>query len=204
MEKLIFLIVILNPFSQVIYLDGLISSLTGRDFVKLHFKASLLCLGILVLFGLLGDPIMKNVFQVSLSSLQIFGGIIIMYVAHQYITSGAPENLFDSKKISELPPAISMPYIIGPGSIWVSILIGREYSMPLTIAIICGALAINSLFITIYTIVYKKLKTRHIPFLGKFFTILMRTNALFIGAIAIEMILKGISSAVIDFGFIRK
>jgi len=204
MDKLIFLIVILNPFSQVIYLDGLISSLTGRAFVKLHFKATMLCVGVLILFGLLGDPIMKNVFQVSLSSLQIFGGIIIMYVAHKYITAGPSENLFDSKQIAELAPKISMPYIIGPGSIWISILIGREYQPHMAIAIICGALAINSLFVAIYTIVYKKLKTHHIPFVGKFFTILMRTNALFIGAIAIEMILKGISTAVIDFGILKR
>jgi small neutral amino acid transporter SnatA (MarC family) len=62
--------------------------------------------------------------------------------------------------------------MVGSGTIWLSILIGRAY--------------------------FTHLKAQSETLLGKYFSILMRTMALFIGAIGVEMIFSGIEQALIN------
>jgi small neutral amino acid transporter SnatA (MarC family) len=106
--------------------------------------------------------VLKNVFQVRLGSLQVFGGLINLFIAYRYITVGPGSNLLFRGNISDLAPTIS----------WLSILIGRAY--------------------------FTHLNAQSETLLGKYFSILMRTMALFIGAIGVEMIFSGIEQALIN------
>ncbi len=123
MELFILMLVILNPFAQVLYLKNLIDELSLRDFATVHFKASVLSLGVYIVFVLIGMPLLNDVFQVRLAALEIFGGIIIMGIAYRYITAGSGSNLLFRGDIGELTPEISLPYMVGPGTIWVSLMI---------------------------------------------------------------------------------
>jgi multiple antibiotic resistance protein len=157
-----------------------------------------LSLGVFALFVLVGDPVLKNVFQVRLGSLQVFGGLINLFIAYRYITVGPGSNLLFRGNISDLAPTISLPYMVGPGTIWLSILIGRAYQWPLAIGLVSGVLAINMLFVLAAMLSFTHLKAQSETLLGKYFSILMRTMALFIGAIGVEMIFSGIEQALIN------
>jgi len=187
-----FMLIILNPFAQVLYLSELMREMSCRDFATVHIRASLLSFGVFALFVLFGDMLLHNVFQVRLASLQIFGGMIILYVAYRYFAAGPGSNLLFRGNITDLAPSISLPYMIGPGTIWTSILIGREFTWWVALLMVAGVLAINMAFVIIVQIVFDKLQSRRETLIGKYFAILMRTNALFIGAIAVEMILRGL------------
>ena len=139
---------------------------------------------------------MKIVFQVRLASLQIFGGIIMLFIAFQYIIKGPGSNQLFKGDISEMAPNISLPYMIGPGTIWVSILIGRKFNTVLCLSMIASVLLINFVFLLLYHQLHYRLRKKGNTIVTKYFSILMRTNALFIGAIAIEMLVTGIETII--------
>jgi len=64
MKETILLLVLLNPFSQVLYLMDLMKQLTWREFVIVHIRASWLSFGIFALFAVCGELVMNHVFQV--------------------------------------------------------------------------------------------------------------------------------------------
>ncbi|GMW03677.1 MAG: hypothetical protein AMXMBFR84_48110 [Candidatus Hydrogenedentota bacterium] len=192
MHLAVMMLVILNPFSQVLYLRELMGTLSFREFASVHLKATLLSLGVFAVFILAGDLLLQRVFQIQLGSLQIFGGMINLYVAYRFITVGPGSNLLFRGNIADLAPQISLPYMVGPGMIWMSILMGRTYPKVFAVLLVCSVLAFNMAFVLAVKAAFQHLKEQSETMLGKYFAILMRTMALFIGAIGVEMILKGI------------
>lgn len=190
-KHFVFMLVMINPFAQLVYLSGLMSEMGSTQFRSVHLKASLLSFSVFLLFALIGEWLINDVFQVRISSLQIFGGLIMLYIAYRYITEGAGSNLLFRGDISDLAPQISLPYMVGPGTIWLSIEISRNLHVVTAIAVIFLVLLINFIFIIFVQHYYRHLEGSKETLFGKYFAILMRTNALFIGAIAIEMILRG-------------
>jgi len=112
---------------------------------------------------------------------------------------GSGSNLLFRGDITDLAPKISLPYMVGPGTIWVSILIGSEYNLLFSLGIIASVLLVNFVFLALYQLVQYRLSGRRETMIAKYFAILMRTNALFIGAIAVEMIVKGTESLARDY-----
>lgn len=196
MQEFLLMLVILNPFAQTLYLSELMQRLRPKEFVGVHFRATMLSYGVFILMAVSGDFLMTTVFQVRLASMQIFGGLIMLYIAYRYVTQGAGSNLLFRGDISELAPQISLPYMVGPGTIWVALLIGREYSVPFAFGIIAAVLAVNFVVLVAYHLATDRLSIVSETMLGKYFAILMRTNALFIGGVAVEMIVSGIESYV--------
>jgi small neutral amino acid transporter SnatA (MarC family) len=195
MRLFLFMLVILNPFAQVLYLGELMRAMETRPFAAVHLRASLLSYGVFALFALAGDFLLNDVFQVRLASLQIFGGLVILYIAYRYVAFGAGSNLLFRGDIKDLAPNISLPYMVGPGTIWISILLGRQFPWWEALAMIGGVLLINMVFVVFVQWLFGRLATHKETLLGKYFAILMRTNALFIGAISMEMILRGLQEA---------
>jgi small neutral amino acid transporter SnatA (MarC family) len=195
MKLFLFMLVMINPFAQVVYLHDLMTKLSFRDFAQIHLRATLLSLGVFALFAVAGETILNSVFQVRLAALQIFGGLIMLYVAHRYITNGAGSNLLFNGDISTLSQEITLPYMVGPGTIWVSILIGHSFPVHIALLILTACVTINMIFVVSVRGIYARLESKKETFLGKYFSILMRVNALLIGAIAVEMILRGIETA---------
>ncbi len=165
------------------------------EFARVHFRASLLSFGVLALFVVAGDFILKDVFQVRLESLQIFGGLVILYIAYRYVAVGPGSNRLFRGEITDLAPNISLPYMVGPGTIWMSILIGRNFHWWVGLPMVAGVLALNLVFVVLVQRRYGRFAAHRETLVGKYFAILMRTNALFIGAIAMEMILTGLQAA---------
>ena len=195
MHLFLFFMVILNPFAQVLYLTDLIKQLTLREFAAVHIRATLLSLGVFLLFAYTGDFLLETVFQVRLASLQIFGGIIMLVIAYRYVVIGPGSNLLFRGDINDLAPEISLPYMVGPGTIWTSIMIGRECTPYTATGMIAAVLIINTLFVIFVKTVFAQLEAQKETLLGKYFAILMRTNALLIGAISVEMIVLGLRDA---------
>jgi len=197
MNEFMLMLVILNPFSQLLYLQDLINGLPPKEFVPVHLKASLISLSIFILFSLVGENyIMRYVFQIRLASLQIFGGIIMLFIAFQYIINGPGSNLLYKGNISELAPNISLPYMVGPGTIWISILIGKKFDFSKSLLIISAVIALNFILVVAYQQVQYRLHSSRNTVIGKYLAIFMRTNALFIGAIAVEMLISGIENVI--------
>jgi len=185
--------VILNPFSQVLFLWGLMTSMSWREFAGIYARASLLSFGVYALFALTGDMLFREVFQVRVDAFRIFGGLIVFIISLRYFTQGGGSAQFFQGKATELATSISIPFMVGPATIWVSMEIGRTLAAPMDVLLIGAVLTVNFVIMTVAQLFLSRMKRNTESLVGAYFTILMRTNALFIGAIGIEMILAGLA-----------
>ena len=168
------------------------SSMTWRRFAAVYARASLLSFGVYALFALTGDFLFLDVFRVRVEAFRIFGGVIVFIIALRYFTQGSGSNQFFQGKPTELASSISIPFMVGPATIWVSMVIGRNLPAPNAVLHIAAILLINYLGVVISHRFLSHLDSLRDSLAGAYLTILMRTNALFIGAIGVEMILAGI------------
>jgi small neutral amino acid transporter SnatA (MarC family) len=192
MKLFLLMLIILNPFSQVLYLRELFERMRLREFLRVHLWASGYSFTIFVIFAAFGEPILSDLFQIRLGSLRVFGGLINLYVAYRYVTAGAGSTRLFEGDIADLAPRIALPYMVGPGMLWVSILIGEEYGIAAGSGVIAGVLAANMVFVlAAYGIFRRAEKDRETAF-TKLFAMLMRIMALFVGAVGVEMIVGGL------------
>lgn len=195
MKHLLLMLVLINPFAQILYLRELIDDMSPGEFIKTHLYASIMSGAIFFLFALSGEFLLENIFQIKLYSLQIFGGMIMLLVAYRYVMSGPGSNNFIRGDITDLAPQISLPYIVGPGTLWVSIQAGSDYGYIKAFAVIIAVLFINFTLIITYQYIVYITRTSGSMRITKYFGILMRTNAFFIGAVAVEMLVTGLRKA---------
>lgn len=187
--------VVLNPFSQALFLWELMRSSSRREFAGVYGRASLLSWGVYALFALTGEFLFIEVFQVRIDAFRIFGGLIVFIISVRYFTDGGGSAQFFRGKATDVATSISIPFMVGPATIWVSILIGRALPAPLDVLTIAAVLLANFAVVSVAQMFVNKFDDSRESLLGSYFTILMRTNALFIGAIGIEMILAGLEGA---------
>jgi multiple antibiotic resistance protein len=186
------LLIIINPFSQMVYLSKLMDESTKRDFLIIYFQATLMSLIICVLFAFVGELVLYDIFQVSLSAMRIFGGILILSVAYVFIMRGSEGIKLFQGHVSEIAQQIMLPLMIGPGVIWMCVKIGETYSGPISALIIALGLILNALLVFTYYIFYKDARGVVAVAMKKYFGIIMRLNAFMMGAVSVEMILSGI------------
>ena len=130
LQLALYFLVILNPFSQILFLGDLMSSMTGRRFAAVYGKASLLSFGVYALFALTGDFLFIDVFRVRVEAFRIFGGVIVFIIALRYFTQGQGSNQFFQGKVSDVASSISIPFMVGPATIWVSMVMGGTSRLP--------------------------------------------------------------------------
>lgn len=181
----------LNPFSQVLYMRELIDRLRFKTFAATYGKASLYSFIIFIVFAAVGERLLENVFQVRLGSLQVFGGLVTLWVAYRFITAGEGSTMLFRMDKDDLAPDISLPYMVGAGTLWVSILAGRTYPIWMSTGLIAGVLAVNLVFVLACFSAFKSARDHRETGFVKYFAILMRVMALFIGAVGVEMIFGG-------------
>lgn len=184
--------VVLNPFSQALFLWELMRSSSRSEFAGVYARASLLSWGVYALFALTGEFLFIDVFQVRIDAFRIFGGLIVFIISLRYFTGAGGVAQFFRGEATEVATKISIPFMVGPATIWISILIGRALPAPWDVLIIAGVLLVNFVIVCLAQMVVTRFGDSRDSLVGSYFTILMRTNAFFIGAIGIEMILAGL------------
>lgn len=192
MNLFMLMLIILNPFSQVLYLRELFDQMRLREFLVVHFWASFYSFTIFMVFALVGEPLLSDVFQIRLGSLRVFGGLINLFVAYRYITAGEGSTQLFQGDVSDLAPKITLPYMVGPGMLWVSILIGDTQGMLLGTGTIAGVLAVNMAFVSCAYGLFRRAEGVRETAFAKYFAVLMRIMALFVGAVGVEMLVGGL------------
>lgn len=192
MDLFLLMLIILNPFSQVLFLRELFNALSFQTFIGVHLRASLYSFTIFAVFVLFGDPILQEIFQVRLGSLRVFGGLVNVFVAYRYMTVGEGSVLLFKGNVAELVPNITLPYMVGPGMLWVSIMMGRVHPVPIALAMIVGVLTINMVFVLMAYGVFRHAGTEQENGFAKHFAVMMRMMALFVGAVGVEMFVGGL------------
>ncbi len=176
------LFAIMDPLAAIPALLDVISPLNERDALKLINRASIAIFLLLTIFSTIGGYILF-VFGISISSLRIAAGVILMATAiDTLITGHKPEKIVAGEYL--IVP-IATPLIVGPGTMTLLIASSRLYGILSTV------MASYMAFIYTYTILRFSNKITRLA--GKtFIQGLGRFMSIIIASFAVEMFIGGI------------
>ena len=193
LSSIIEILVMLNPFALFLYLEPIRKDLSHKSFMLVIFKATLISLFICLAFYFSGDVLFRKVFMIDFESFRIFGGIIIFSYAYFFIVKGQKALIMIKENLDDLASEIALPFMVGAGTISLSILLSQKHSLWM------GALALLIIFAINFLVLFSLKRFRDSIDGRKFKTavdknmeVLLRLNGFFIGAIGINMVLTGI------------
>lgn len=109
------LLVIMDPPGALPIFIALTGSLTQRQKIAAARRASLVALGVIVVFAVFGQQLLTSL-HISLPALQGAGGLLLLLVALQLLTGSEQEQHADAGVNVALVP-LGTPLLAGPGAI---------------------------------------------------------------------------------------
>jgi multiple antibiotic resistance protein len=190
----VLLFVLLNPFLILVYLIEMVKDLTIKPFAQIVIYAGLVAIGVFILFAILGDAIFGDIVQAEFASFQIFGGVVLLLIGLQFVFRGPMSMTFLKSKSGYSVGAVAMPVLIGPGTISASLVIGKRHDQLEAIAIIFLAVALAIIVVIALKSLHDFVLPRSEPLVNRYIEITGRISALYVGTIAVEMIMKGLGT----------
>jgi small neutral amino acid transporter SnatA (MarC family) len=186
------LLMLLNPFLVVVYLIDVMQKMESATFRSVLLRAGIISSVVFSFFAIFGDAVFSKIMQVEFASFQIFGGIVFLLIGLQFVFRG-PQAIEILRGESEhLAGAIAMPVLIGPGTISVSVIIGKRLDPLMASISIFTAVAISIVIILLLKYLHDIVRTRNERLIQRYIEIAGRITALYVGTISVEMIMQGI------------
>ena len=191
-KTFLLILILINPFLMMIYLLDLYQELDRKAFFLIISKAILISTIIFISFGFFGDLIFESVLQTRFASFQIFGGIIFLFIAVQFVFQGDKvlRNLRGDKK--SYVGSIVMPIMVGPGTVSASIIAGERHGGFIGGSAIVLAMVISFLILILLKMIFEKFNKKNEKLMEHYIDITGRISSLVIGTFSIEMIMQGI------------
>jgi small neutral amino acid transporter SnatA (MarC family) len=192
--SLLLFLALLNPFMMSVYLIDLITDLPRAVFVRVLARGALISGAVFALFAWSGDAIFSDVLQVRFASFQIFGGIIFLLIGVRLVLTGADAMRAMRGQPEHIAGSIAMPFIIGPGTVSASVVVGARLPVPHAISVIAVALALTVVLVTAIKLAHDFLKERNARLFDRYMEVVGRVSALLIGTFAVDMIFEGLGA----------
>lgn len=190
-------LVMLNPFALFLYLKPVMQDLSDQHFLKVFFRATLISFIVFLFFLLLGDFIFKKVFQIYFESFRIFGGVILFSFAYLFIVKGQRGFIQIKEDLDDLASEIALPFMVGAGTISLSILMGDQLMFYESILSLVIIMIINFAFVIGLKEMRQRITSRKLKVaFDKNLDILTRINGFFVGAIGVDMVIRGIENLI--------
>ena len=116
-HALVGVFVIVNPFGNVPIFISLTSRLTSEERRNAIIKSMIIATAILLVFALIGQ-VLLNLLNVSLDSLRIAGGLLMLAIAFDMLMGRSPASRIDEDEERESVAVTPMatPLLAGPGA----------------------------------------------------------------------------------------
>ncbi len=193
-ESTILLLALLNPFLLVVYLIGPMKQLSRAEFAQVLTRAGLIAGAVFCAFAVLGDAIFANVVQADFASFQIFGGLIFVLIGLQFVFRGPDAIEILRGEAAHISGAVAMPVLIGPGTISASVIIGKRHDPALACIAVIAAVSISLLIVFLLKALHDYVLPRREALIERYLGIVGRITALYVGTVAVEMIMRGLTS----------
>lgn len=193
-KSTLLLLVLLNPFLLVIYLVDVIRKVKKEEFTKVILRAGLIACIVFCMFAILGDAVFSDFMQVDFASFQIFGGIVFLIIGIQFVFKGPSAIEILRGESKHLAGAISMPVLIGPGTISASVVIGKRHEIILACLCIIVAVSVCLVVVGMLKFTHDHIQAKNAPLVERYIEIAGRVTALFVGTVAVQMIMTGLVS----------
>jgi len=193
------LLVLLNPFLVMVYLIDVVEKLDSKQFAQVLIRAGLIASAVFCGFALLGDAVFSRIMQADFASFQIFGGVVFLLIALQFVFRGPTAIAILRGESEHLAGAIAMPVLIGPGTIGASVIIGKRHDPASACVAVLVAVVTTLVVILALKAAHDFVRPRNEPLVQRYIEIVGRISALIVGTISVDMIMQGVRSWVEKF-----
>ena len=193
--------VAIDPLSLIPLFVVITSNIDSKQTLKLSLMVFLISSFVLTFFLLFGNVFLAFM-GISINSFQIVGGIFLLFISYEMVfekrmkrKKNLSEEILDDKNLNNIAVfPISIPLIVGPSALTLSVLISKNfnytildfYTQFLPMILI---LMLTSIMIIFSTYFLKVLNETIIKILQKIFGIIL-------GALSVEFIINGIRGVV--------
>jgi small neutral amino acid transporter SnatA (MarC family) len=188
------LFALLNPFLMSIYLLDLITDLGRGVFVRVLVRGALISAVVFSIFAWGGDAIFSEYLKVRFASFQVFGGVIFLLIGIRFVFSGAEAMRGVRGQPEHLAGSVAMPFMIGPGTVSASVVLGAQLPVLDAVLIICLVLALSVLLVIAIKLAHDYVKDVNARLIDRYVEVVGRISALLIGTIAVEMLFEGLGT----------
>lgn len=182
-KSIVALFIIVDPLGNIPIFTGLTENMAADNRKKVYNTAVLVGVILLLVFAFTGNVILQ-LFDLSIWSFEVAGGILLLIIAIRILISGGHENVESPESIGAVP--IAIPLLVGPGAITTTIFNLQAYGTIIAIVAVVAVLSLTWIILRYINGIYK--------FLGKTGSLVIaRVMALLIAAIATQYILTGVT-----------
>jgi len=176
------LFIIVDPIGNVPIFIGLTKGMSQKQRKDALRTATVVAFVLLLIFALLGQQVL-SIFDITLQSFMIAGGILLLILATKILISGRWEETASPESIGAVP--IAFPLLVGPGAITTAIVTLQTSGMVVTLASIVVTFGVTWAILRSINHIY--------GFLGKTGSaVIARLMAIFIAAIAVGFVVNGV------------
>ena len=193
--------VAIDPLSLIPLFVVITSNIDSKQTLKLSLMVFLITSSVLTFFLLFGNVFLAFM-GISINSFQIVGGIFLLFISYEMVfekrmkrKKNLSDEILDDKNLNNIAVfPISIPLIVGPSALTLSVLISKNfnytildfYTQFLPMILI---LMLTSIMIIFSTYLLKVLNETIIKILQKIFGIIL-------GALSVEFIINGIEGVI--------
>jgi multiple antibiotic resistance protein len=194
-KSFLLLFALLNPFLMSIYLLDLIHDLRAKVFANVLARGSLIAGVAFAIFAWSGDAIFSRYLQVRFASFQVFGGVVFLLIGIRFVFEGVKAvRGLRGDAAEHLAGSVAMPFMIGPGTLSASVVIGARLPVLGAIAVIFATLLATVVVVVLLKVLHDRVKERNARLTDRYIELVGRISALLIGTFSIEMIMEGITT----------
>jgi multiple antibiotic resistance protein len=123
----------------------------------------------------------------------LFGGIVIFTMAFMFIVNGKEWFIQMKSDLDDMATQLALPFMVGAGSISVSILVWNEFPLVEWLGLLIAVLCINWFaIVTIRMMQGRFFEWKLKPYFDKILSVFFRLNSFFMGAVGIDMIITAV------------
>jgi multiple antibiotic resistance protein len=185
--------VIVNPFGNVPIFITLTQKFSPEERKSSIIKSMVIATAILLVFALIGQTVL-NLLNVTLDSLRIAGGLLLLAIAFDMLMGKSPASRIDADEERESVAVTPMatPLLAGPGAmttvmIWMNEASGPAQQGSVLVAILIAMAAAFAILIN-SELMYRVIRKDGARVLTKVMGIVLAT-------IAVEMVISGLLNA---------
>ena len=190
-EVFVTLFVIMDPPGTVPLFLSLTSGRSHAMRKKLANQAVIVAFVVITTFALFGQRILDYL-GITLSSMQVAGGLLLLLVALELLTGKGDEPV-ETQNVNVALVPLGTPLLAGPGAIVATIVFVKQADdVPAAVALALGIIAVHIvlwLFMRFSVVILRVIKDSGV-------TLVTRIAGLLLSAIAVQLVADGVTAMV--------
>ena len=186
----------IDPLSLIPLFVVITSNIDSKQTLKLSLMVFLISSSVLTFFLLFGNVFLAFM-GISINSFQIVGGIFLLFISYEMVfekrmkrKKNSSDEILDDKNLNNIAVfPISIPLIVGPSALTLSVLISKDINFTMVSFYTQIFPLVLTLFLTSIIIIFSNF---FMKLLNKtIMNVLQKLFGLILGALAVEYVITG-------------